>query len=87
VVRRRRWTEAEKGRIVAEAVAPGAVIAEVGRRHDLRPQHLSNRIKAAKAGGGNLRGRMGAAISTEGKRAKPGRGRPLRAVRAPDRAP
>ncbi len=50
VVRRRRWTVEEKGRIVAEAVAPGAVIAEVARRHDLMPQHMSNWIRAAKDG-------------------------------------
>lgn len=50
VVRRRRWTAEEKGRIVAEAVAPGAVIADVARRHDLMPQHLSNWIRAAKDG-------------------------------------
>jgi len=41
---------AEKGRIVAQAVAPGAVVAEVARRHDLTPQQLSNWIKAAKEG-------------------------------------
>jgi transposase len=35
---------------VAQAVAPGAVIAEVARRHDLAPQHLSNWIRAAKDG-------------------------------------
>ena len=34
VVRRRRWSDEEKGRIVAEAIAPGAVIADVARRHD-----------------------------------------------------
>jgi transposase len=50
VVRRRRWSDEEKGRIVAEAVAPGAVIAEVARRHDLAPQHLSNWIRVAKEG-------------------------------------
>ncbi len=50
IVRRRRWTAEEKGRVVAEAVAPGAVIAEVARRHDLVPQHLSNWIRAAKDG-------------------------------------
>jgi transposase len=50
VVRRRRWSDAEKGRIVAEAIAPGAVIADVARRHDLTPQHLSNWIRAAKEG-------------------------------------
>ena len=50
VMRRRRWSNEEKGRIVAEAVAPGAVIAVVARRHELTPQHLSNWIKAAKQG-------------------------------------
>ena len=50
VVRRRRWRDGEKGRIVAEAIVPGAVIAEVARRHDLAPQHLSNWIRAAKDG-------------------------------------
>ena len=50
VVRRRRWSDEEKGRIVAEAIAPGAVIADVARRHDLAPQHLSNWIRAAKDG-------------------------------------
>jgi transposase len=50
VVRRRRWSDEQKGRIVAEAVTPGAVIADVARRHDLAPQHLSNWIRAAKNG-------------------------------------
>ena len=36
--------------MVAEAVAPGAVIAQVARRHELTPQHLSNWIRAAKQG-------------------------------------
>jgi transposase len=50
VVRRRRWTAEEKGRVVAQAVAPGAVVAEVARQHDLIPQQQSNWIKAAKEG-------------------------------------
>ena len=50
VVRRRRWSAEAKGRIVAEAIAPDAVIADVARRHDLAPQHLSNWIRAAKDG-------------------------------------
>jgi transposase len=50
VVRRRRWSDEDKGRIVAEAVTPGAVIADVARRHDITPQHLSNWIRAAKDG-------------------------------------
>ena len=50
VVRRRRWRDEEKGRIVAEAITPGAVIADVARRHDLTPQHLWNWIRAARQG-------------------------------------
>src|ERR1700761_2724150 len=50
VVRRRRWSDEEKGRIVAEAIAPGAVIADVARRHALVPQHLWNWIRAAREG-------------------------------------
>ena len=50
VIRRRRWTDEEKGRIVAEAVKSGAVIAQAARRHDMTPQHLSNWIRAAKDG-------------------------------------
>jgi transposase len=50
VVRRRRWSAGEKGRIVAEAIGPGAVIAEVARRHDLSAQHLWNWIRAARQG-------------------------------------
>jgi transposase len=50
IVRRRRWRDEEKGRIVAEAIASGAVIADVARRHDLTPQHLWNWIRAARQG-------------------------------------
>jgi transposase len=50
IVRRRRWNDREKGRIVAEAIASGAVIADVARRHDLTPQHLWNWIRAARRG-------------------------------------
>jgi transposase len=50
VVRRRRWSAEQKGRIVADAIAPGAVVSEVARRHDLTPEHLWNWIRAAKDG-------------------------------------
>jgi transposase len=33
--RRRQWTDEEKRRLVAEAFAPGAVVAHVARRHDV----------------------------------------------------
>ena len=48
--RRRRWSDAAKGRIVAESYAPGAVVSEVARRHDISPQHLFAWRKAARAG-------------------------------------
>jgi transposase len=48
--RRRRWSVEAKGRIVAESYAPGAVVSEVARRHDMSPQHLFGWRKAARAG-------------------------------------
>ena len=38
--RRRRWSQEEKINILREAFAPGAVVTDVARRHDLRPQQL-----------------------------------------------
>jgi transposase-like protein len=38
VVHRRHCSDEEKGQIVAEAIAAGAVVAGVARRHDLVPQ-------------------------------------------------
>ena len=48
--RRRRWSDKAKGQIVAESYAPGAVVSEVARRHDISPQHLFGWRKAARAG-------------------------------------
>lgn len=39
---RRRWTREAKARIIEETLVPGASVAEVARRHGLRPQHLYN---------------------------------------------
>jgi transposase len=50
VGRRRRWRAEDKGRIVSESYAPGAVVSEVARRHDITPQHLFAWRKAARAG-------------------------------------
>ena len=47
---RRRWSVETKGRIVAESYAPGAVVSEVARRHDMSPQHLFGWRRAARAG-------------------------------------
>jgi transposase len=49
-VRRRKWSDDIKGRIVAESYMPGAVVAEVARRHGISPQHLFGWRKAARAG-------------------------------------
>ena len=50
VGRRRRWSNEEKGRIVAESYAAGAIVSEVARRHEMSPQHLFAWRKAARAG-------------------------------------
>jgi len=50
VGRRRRWSEEDKGRIVAESYAPGAVVSEIARRHEISPQHLFAWRKAARNG-------------------------------------
>ena len=50
VGRRRRWSDEDKGRIVAESFAPGAVVSEVARRHEISPQHLFSWRKAARNG-------------------------------------
>jgi hypothetical protein len=41
---RRRWSAAEKARIIEEALAPGAVVSEIARRHGMTPQHLHDKL-------------------------------------------
>jgi transposase len=45
---RRRWSDGEKARILEEAMAPGAVVSEVARRHGMAPQHLFTWIRQAR---------------------------------------
>jgi transposase len=48
--RRRRWTQAEKARIVEESLAAGAKIAEVARRHDVHANLLHGWRRQARTG-------------------------------------
>ena len=50
VERRRRWSDADKLRIVAEADEPGAKVAEVARRHEVSRSILWTWRKQARAG-------------------------------------
>ncbi len=47
---RRRWSDDAKARIVAESYAPGALVSEVARRHEISPQLFSAWRKAARHG-------------------------------------
>jgi transposase len=51
--RRRRWSAAQKARIVEESLQPGAAVAAVARRHDVHPNLLRYwRRQARLAGSG-----------------------------------
>jgi transposase len=49
--RRRRWSSAEKLRMVTESLAPGALVSEVARRHDIHPNLLHLWRRQARTGG------------------------------------
>jgi transposase len=46
--RRRRWSADAKAEIMLEALEPGAVVSEVARRHDVRPQQLFGWLRDAR---------------------------------------
>jgi transposase len=48
--RRRRWSAEDKARIVAEALAPGAMVSEVARRWQLSSQQVFGWRREARAG-------------------------------------
>ena len=48
--RRRRWSAAEKMRMIEESLAPGSTVAEVARRHDIHANLLHLWRRQARAG-------------------------------------
>lgn len=60
--RRRRWTSAEKTRIVDESLVPGASVAEVARRHAVHPNLLHLWRRRARTGNLALVRAVGAAV-------------------------
>jgi transposase len=46
--RRRRWSPSEKVRIIEASYAPGAVVTDVARRHDVHPNLLHHWRRQAK---------------------------------------
>jgi transposase len=45
---RRRWSADAKAEIMLAALAPGATVSEVARRHDLRPQQVFGWLREAR---------------------------------------
>jgi transposase len=52
--RRRRWSEEQKRAVVAAAFAPGAVVADVARRTDVRPGQIYRWRQELGGGGGGF---------------------------------
>jgi transposase len=53
--RRRRWSRADKARIVRESLEPGAVVSEVAQRHGLNRWQLYEWRRKARAAGDQAR--------------------------------
>lgn len=49
-VGRRRWDDAVKAQIVAESLAPGAIVTHVAHRHGCRPQQVHDWRRMARQG-------------------------------------
>jgi transposase len=65
--RRRRWTRAERARIVEESLATAANFAEVARRHDVHPNLLHASRRQARTGTVAL-GHDAGIVPTDGNR-------------------
>jgi transposase len=65
--RRRRWTSAEKHRIVEESLSPETTVVEVARRHDIHPNLLHLWRRQARRGTVMAVGRPSDAPASEGQ--------------------
>jgi transposase len=63
--RRRRWTSAEKQRIVEESLSPGTTVVDVARRHDIHPNLLHVWRRQARTGTGTSMRQRSAAPANE----------------------
>jgi transposase len=68
--RRRRWTRAEKDRIIEESLATGASVAEVARRHDVHANLLHAWRRQARTGT-LVRGRTARMVPADDSRFAP----------------
>ena len=62
VERRRRWTSAEKLRIVEESLTGEASVAEVARRHDVHPNLLHLWRRQVRTGASSIAGADGSRV-------------------------
>jgi|SRR6516225_2065650 transposase len=70
--RRRRWSAAEKLRMVEESLSAGAIVAEVARRHDVHPNLLHLWRRQAREGSLSGAGDNGARFVPVAVTATPG---------------
>ena len=52
--RRRKWSDDDKARVVAETLEPGAVVTEVARRWQISPQQLFDWRRQARIGSSKI---------------------------------
>jgi transposase len=64
--RRRRWSSSEKARIVEESLAPGSVVLEVARRHEVYANLLHRWRREARASSSGAPPRLLPVRMTEG---------------------
>ena len=65
--RRRRWSTAEKSRIVEESLQPGAMVTAVVQRHDVHPNLLHHRRRQVRQAAGRRVNFLPVAVAAEKK--------------------